>query len=60
MAERKFTYVVQRDVWTAEGKRVRKGTEAELTAEQAQDGVESGALKRLKEETPSEQPGQAE
>ena len=51
---RKFVYEVQRDVWTAEGERIRKGTRAELTAEEAQDGLESGALKRVKEEAQAE------
>ena len=49
MAEpKKFEYVVQRDVWTADEERIAKGTTAELTAEEAQDGIESGALKRVK------------
>ena len=49
MAEpKKFEYEVQRDVWTADGERIVKGTIAELTAEDAQDGIESGALKRVK------------
>lgn len=50
MAERTFEYEVQRDTWTGEGERIRKGTIVELTAEQAQDAAEAGALKRIKPE----------
>ena len=54
MSNQKFKYEVQRDVWTSEGERIRKGTIAELTAEEAQDGIEAGSLKRIKE--PSTKP----
>lgn len=58
---RLFIYVVQRDFWTDEGERIRKGTTKELTAEQAQEGVEWGILKRLAdEEVPTEETGQSE
>lgn len=50
MSDKKFEYEVQRDVWTSQGDRIRAGTIAELTAEEAQDGIESGSLKRVKPE----------
>lgn len=40
--------VVNRDFWPAEGERVRKGTIVEMTAAEALDGIESGAMSRLK------------
>ena len=55
-----FVYVVQRDYWTQEGERVRKGTKEELTAEQAMEGVECGVLKRFTEDDLVEQPDPAE
>ena len=41
--------VVNRDYWPEEGKRVRKGTIVELTPEEALDGIEAGAIRRLRE-----------
>lgn len=43
-----FPYMVVRDQWDADGNRITKGTQVDLTAEQAMDGVESGALARVK------------
>ena len=49
MAAKQQKYTVQRDFWDADGQRIAKGAEVEMTAEEAQDGVESGALKRVKD-----------
>lgn len=48
MAEKKYEYTVERDQWDSDGNRHRKGRVVKLTADEAQDGVESGALKRIK------------
>lgn len=40
--------VVNRDYWPTEGERVRKGTIIEITPEEALDGIETGAISRLK------------
>lgn len=47
-AERLIPVVVKRDFWDREGARHRKGTIVEVTVEAALDGVESGALSRVK------------
>src|SRR5690349_21595049 len=39
---------VNRDYWDANGVRTRKGSIVEVTVEEALDGVESGALSRVK------------
>lgn len=39
---------IKRDFWDADGKRHRKGTVVEVPVEAALDGVESGALARVK------------
>tara|TARA_R110000764_G_scaffold35137_2_gene78442 strand:- start:402 stop:701 length:300 start_codon:yes stop_codon:yes gene_type:complete len=40
--------VILRDFWDKDGKRQPAGKEVDLTAEDAMDGVESGALSRVK------------
>ena len=40
--------MVKRDFWDASGERHRKGTVVEVTYEAALDGVEAGALTRVK------------
>lgn len=40
---------IERDFWDAEGNRHRKGTIVEVPVEAALDGVESGALSRVKD-----------
>jgi hypothetical protein len=49
MAEKTIKCRVLRDVWNAEGERIVAGTEIDLPAEEAMDGVESGALSRVKD-----------
>lgn len=39
---------IERDFWDADGKRHRKGTIVEVPVETALDGVETGALSRVK------------
>lgn len=39
---------VLRDFWTAEDSRVRAGTVVHLPPEDAMDGIETGALSRVK------------
>jgi hypothetical protein len=39
---------INRDFWDEAGERHRKGTIVEMTAEEALDGIESGALSRVK------------
>lgn len=39
---------IKRDIWDEDGKRHRKGTIIELPVEAAMDGVESGAVTRVK------------
>ena len=46
--EKLIPVVIKRDVWDADGKRHRKGTIIELPVDAAMDGVESGALSRVK------------
>ena len=40
--------MIKRDFWDASGERHRKGTVVEVTYEAALDGVEAGALTRVK------------
>jgi len=40
---------ILRDFWDDEGKRHRAGKEVELPVEAAIEGIESGALKRIKD-----------
>lgn len=49
MADKKIKCRVLRDVWNAEGERIVAGSEVYLSAEDAMDGVESGALSRVKD-----------
>lgn len=49
MPAKTYTYAVQRDYWDEEGVRVRKGSTVEATADKAQDAVEAGHLKRVKD-----------
>lgn len=50
-----YSYRVNRDFWTANPDdpdnpiRTRKGTIVEMTADEAQDGLESGAISRVKD-----------
>lgn len=46
--EKLIPVVIKRDVWDADGTRHRKGTIIELPVDAAMDGVESGALSRVK------------
>lgn len=39
---------INRDFWSEDGKRHRKGTVVEVPVDAALDGVESGALSRVK------------
>lgn len=39
---------VKRDFWDASGERHRKGTVVEVTTEAAMDGIEAGALSRVR------------
>lgn len=48
MAEKLVKCVILRDTWDKDGVRHRKGKEVELPAEAAMDGVENGALSRVK------------
>lgn len=46
----KLQFVVRRDFWPTDRQedRVRKGTIVEMTAEEALDGIASGAIERLR------------
>lgn len=46
--ERLIPVKIERDFWDAEGTRHRKGAIVEVSVEAALDGVESGALSRVK------------
>lgn len=48
MAEKTIKCIILRDFWDAEGERQPAGKEIDLPAEEAMDGVESGALSRVK------------
>lgn len=48
MAEKTIKCVILRDFWDADGKRHKAGTEVSLPIEAAMDGVESGAVARVK------------
>lgn len=48
-SEDTVTCEVLRDFWPSEGNRVRKGSVVEVTKDEALDGVEAGALKRVKD-----------
>lgn len=50
MAEKLIKCRVVRDFWNANGERVAAGAEVHVTVEQALDGVECGALSRVKED----------
>lgn len=43
-----FPYRINRDYWDDNAVRHRKGKVVEMTAEEAQDGLESGAISRVK------------
>lgn len=47
-AAKTYPYCINRDFWDEHGERHRKGTIVEMTADDAQDGLESGALSRVK------------
>lgn len=42
---------INRDFWDEEGNRHRKGTEVDVPVDAAMDGIETGALSRVKTET---------
>lgn len=46
--ERLIPVKIERDFWDAEGNRHRKGAIVEVSVEAALDGVETGALSRVK------------
>jgi hypothetical protein len=46
---KKFKYQIKRSLWDADGNRMPDDVPLELTAEQAQDWVESGAVERIKD-----------
>ena len=48
MAEKTIKCVILRDYWDERGERQPKGKEVDLPAEDAMDGVETGALSRVK------------
>ena len=48
MADKMIECTILRDFWDAEGNRQPKGKVVSLPAEDAMDGVESGALTRTK------------
>lgn len=45
---RTFAYRINRDYWDDKAERHRKGGIVEMTAEEAQDGLESGSITRVK------------
>ena len=47
-AERLIPVKIERDFWDAEGNRHRKGAIVEVSVDAALDGVETGALSRVK------------
>lgn len=47
-ASRGIPVLVNRDYWDVGGNRIRKGSVVEVSVEDALDGVESGALSRVK------------
>lgn len=47
-ADRLIPVKIERDFWDAEGNRHRKGAIVEVSVEAALDGVETGALSRVK------------
>lgn len=47
-AERLIPVRIERDFWDADGNRHRKGTVVEVPVDAALDGVETGALSRVK------------
>jgi len=47
-AGRPLPFRINRDFWDEAGERYRKGSIVEMSAEEALDGVESGALSRVK------------
>lgn len=51
MTEKLVKVRIERDFWDAEGTRHRKGTEVDVPVEAALDGVETGALSRVKAPT---------
>lgn len=48
MADKTIKCVILRDFWDADGNRQPAGKEIDLPAEEAIDGVEAGALSRVK------------
>ena len=48
MSDKKIKCTVLRDVWNAAGERIVAGSEVYLSPEDAMDGVETGALSRVK------------
>lgn len=53
MAEKTVKCMIARDYWDDDGERHAAGTEVEIPIEAALDGVESGALVRVKEAAPA-------
>lgn len=49
MAEKLIKCMVMRDYWNESGERIAAGSVVELPAEAAMDGVEIGALSRVKD-----------
>lgn len=47
-AAKTYPYRINRDFWDDSGERHRKGQIIEMTADDAQDGLESGAISRVK------------
>lgn len=48
MADKLIKCVILRDFWDADGVRQPAGKEVSLTVDEAMDGVEAGALSRVK------------
>ena len=53
MADKLIKVKILRDFWDKEGKRHRAGKIVEIPVEAALDGVETGALSRVKDEAKS-------
>ena len=53
MSEKMVKCRIERDYWDADGVRHVAGTQVELPVEAAMDGMETGALTRVKEEKAS-------
>lgn len=53
MTDKMIKCAIMRDYWNDEGIRHRAGAEVDVPIEAALEGIESGALKRVKAEKPA-------